>query len=187
MKVNSQKNHIPNLTTWQNAISNQQLLLTRLRSHFADLAQFYSAKLLQRLNRDLTTESIKLLALLRSQFAQESMQKMFIKSREEYTVFQKVIENIALAENLKSKDKHAHWYLEWHDLETKILAPQGNFKDYPINSKSRNNRLLSYLDSNKTQLPLLAEPFSKKILFNQSFSQIIELTTKLMTDKSLVR
>lgn len=183
-KINSQEHSIPNLGAWQSSVRKHQILLTELRKKFVGLAQYHSAKLLLRLNNNLTTESKKVLALVRPKLAKESMQKSFNKSQELYASFQNIIENIALAENLSHKDKHADWYIDWHDLEKKILEPQGNFKDYPMNREYRNKQLLKYLNNNKAQLTLLTEAYNSK--FNQEFGAIVELTSKLKKDKLLI-
>ncbi len=182
-----EENHnIPNLYNWQRALAEQQQLLKKVRHHFANVAQYHSANLLKTLNDNLTSESIKLLSLVRQEFAKESMQKKFIQSQDHYSEFQNIVENVALAENLTNKDKHANWYQKWQNLEKSILEPKGNFKNYPIESKDRNKKLLTYLDIEIIQLPSLTSAFNSEVIFNNNFNDIIELTDKLKIDKTLI-
>ncbi|MGB1263749.1 MAG: hypothetical protein ACPG52_12625, partial [Cognaticolwellia sp.] len=114
-------------TQWQSAIAQQLALVTDARNYFANLARYQGAKKLQTLNNNLRTESIKLLSLVRPKLAKESIQPAFIKAKNSYAPLQGLIENLSLAANLSKKDIHIAWYQHWHNIETTILMPEGDF------------------------------------------------------------
>ena len=181
-----QNNKIEEIDAWQSAIAEQISMVTIARDYLTNLALYHSAKILKKMNNDLSAESTKLLALVQQKLAKSSMQPAFLSARNQYAPFQSLIVNLSLAANLSVKDKHIDWYQHWHNLELATLEPTDEFRNYPIGKSSRNTQLDAFLNRNKIKLPILTAAFNNKSAFEQQFPKIIALTAKLQTDKALL-
>lgn len=177
---------IPEISLWQEAITHQISIVIKARDYFSNLALNYSANRLKKINNNLSTESSNLLSLVRSTFAKESMQSSFLKAKNQYAPFQRLIENLSLAANLSTKDIHVDWYSPWKDIELATLDPKGDFENYPLKKQERNKRLEAYLDIDRINIPRVDAEFNHKEGFYEKFPEIISLTEKLNTDKALL-
>jgi hypothetical protein len=180
------ESNIPEIALWQKTIEHQITIVIKARDYFSNLALNHSANSLKILNNNLSAESSKLLSLLRSNFAKESMKPSFIKAKNKYVTFQNLIENLSLAANLSTRDIHVDWYSDWKKIELATLSPKGDFENYPLKKEERNRQLDTYLELNKIDIPRLDAEFSHKEDFYKKFPEIISLTEKLNMDKALL-
>lgn len=180
------ESNIPEISLWQIAIEHQISIVIKAREYFSNLALSYSANSLKELNNDLSAESSKLLSLVRSNFAKETMKPLFIKAKNEYATFQSLIENLSLAANLSTKDIHVDWYSDWRSIELATLFPKGDFENYPLKKDDRNIQIDKYLDISRIDIPCLDAEFSRKENFYKKFPKIMSLVEKLNWDKELL-
>ena len=178
--------NISEVSVWQSSIENQLYLTVQARNYFSNLARYHGAKKLIKLNDLLTTESIKLLSLVRPKLAHESMQTSFLKAQNKYANFQNLIANISLAENLNAKDIHAIWYKNWQSIELATLEPQGKFTNYPMRSGDRKKQLTIFLSEEKIRMPVLDQALYNKAEMNQKLPKLTKLIGNLREDKALL-
>lgn len=179
------KTDIPELVLWENSIAEQYKTVLNARDYFSNIARYHGAKKLTQLNKLLTTESSKLLSLVRPKFAQESMQSSFLKAQGEYATLQNVIANLSLAESLSNKDIHASWYKKWQKLESNVLEPKKQFIHYPVNSTKRETQLSRFINNNLST-PALSDTVDNSAMMVTDQRQISQLLKSLVEDKALL-
>ena len=172
--------------SWQSAIEKQLIIVTEARNYFSNLARYHSAKILIKLNENLSKESRKLLSLVSQKLAQESMEIHFLKAQNKYAPFKNLMANLSLAEKLSAKDIHADWYANWKIIETSILEPEGDFKNYPKHSQYRNKELTTFTERINITIPALKEAYYNKAAIAQTHPSIMKIIIKLRVDKSLI-
>ena len=145
-----------------------------------------AAEVLFKLNQSLTTESTKLLSLVRVSMAEDAVRPLFFNAYKEYQPYQQVVENISLASKLTNKDLHAKWYKDWAKLENSVLAPGEDFAKYPQNSRKRVEQLNSFLQVNLMSLNSVKDKVLNEDKLKQISPKINEIVEKLKRDKSLL-
>tara|TARA_R110000787_G_scaffold24982_4_gene70450 strand:+ start:12358 stop:13503 length:1146 start_codon:yes stop_codon:yes gene_type:complete len=181
------QNEMPEVLLWEKAIARQLTELQQVRDYFPDLARHRSAKVLLSLAKSLADESLELLSLVRPSMAKDATQRSFIKAKDEYALYQQVMENISLAENSSRQDIHASWYTGWEKTVLNVLEADESFANYPVKVKQSINNIEQVIrDNNAKSPPSIKDEFYDKAQFTSQFPSINALLAKLKRDKALL-
>lgn len=181
------QHEIPAVMLWEKEISKQLTELQQVRDYFPNLARYRSAKVLLSLAKSLADESIELLSLVRPSMAKGATKRSFLQAKDEYALYQQLMENISLAENSSRKDIHARWYTDWEKTVLEVLEAGDNFANYPTIVNESISKIEQIIHDNYVESPpMIKGEFYDKAQFTEQLPSVNALLAKLKRDKALL-
>ena len=177
---------LPEIAQWQLAIEHQAEMIEQVEHYLINLALSSSARVLKKLNVQLTQNSENLLSLVREELAYDTMGPHFISANNEYQLYFNLNENLSLASSSARHNSHAVWYKEWHDIEKSVLERISPFSSYPKGSLNRENTLNSFTKEENNIRPDLKLGFSNLTLLMSEYETAYNLIEKLSRDRMLL-
>jgi len=181
-----ESNSVAEISKWKIGIDNQLEMITKTQKHLINIALYGGASLLERLNVQLTEDSINLLSLVRENLAEAAMRPYFIQAQKEYEPYANLAVNLSLASSTTQRNTHAQWYQHWSLIETQVLEGDNSFSDYPKLFSNRATQLRLFKEEAQKIVPDLNRGFSSLSLFMDEYNIMYALIEKLNEDQMIL-
>lgn len=174
------------IESWKVGILAQLAMIEGIQKHLINIALYNSGVILEELNSQLTQESIKLISLVRSELASETMKASFLKARRLYEPYAYLTINLSLASSSVQRNSHAKWYRHWHSIEEGVLEEESVFSNYPILSAQRINKLKEFTKEENLLMPDLNQMDTDLQHFMKKNQAIYSLIERLNRDRMIL-
>ena len=178
--------YFPEIKQWSKGIKEQLTKVTIIQDFIINRARHQSAIALLDTHKVLAKDSIELLSYVNEKLAIDTLIPTFSKAAIAYQPYQVLIENLSLALLLNRADIHSSWYINWRELEIKILHPKDPFSNYVKEAKDIDAQLNKLISQNTLSLPSLNSEFDTLAEFTQQHPQVNALIKRLKRDKTLI-